>query len=73
MNAALNFLGKERYITNSKGEPEFVVIPLQNYKQLIELLEDYGLGQAIRVAEGEKIYNKEEALRMGMDLNQQSL
>lgn len=63
MNAVLNILGKERYITNSKGKAEFVVIPLQNYKQLIELLEDYGLGQAIQAAEGEKIYNKEEALQ----------
>ena len=63
MNAALNILGKEQYITNAKGEAEFVVIPLQNYQQLIELLEDYGLGQAIRAADGEKIYNKEEALQ----------
>ena len=63
MNAALNILGNERYITNSKGETEFVVIPVKNYRQLIELLEDYGLGQAIKEAEKEKLYTREEALR----------
>ncbi len=64
MNAALNILGNERYITNAIGETEFVVLPVKAYEHLIELLEDYGLGQAIQEAEHEKTYTKEAALRL---------
>ena len=63
MNAGLKILGNERYITNVSGEIEFVVLPVKTYQYLIELLEDYGLGQAIQEAEHEKTYTKEEALR----------
>jgi|GEM_PF-1157279 len=56
-------LGHEKYITNSKGEIEFVALPIQEYEQLMELIEDYGLGLAIKEAEGDARYKKEAALR----------
>lgn len=63
MNAALQIFSHEQYITNSQGTPEFIVIPVDAYRQLVQLLEDYGLGLAMREAEGAKIYSKEDALR----------
>ena len=63
MNTVLKILGHEQYITNLQGETEFIVIPAEEYKQLIEFIEDYGLGLAMQEAEGNKTYSKEEALR----------
>lgn len=56
-------LGQEQYINNMQGEPEFIVLPVAFYDQLIELIEDYGLGAAIKEAENSNRYNKEDALR----------
>lgn len=63
MNAALQIFSHEQYITNAQGTPEFIVIPVDAYRQLAQLLEDYGLGLAMREAEDAKAYSKEEALR----------
>jgi hypothetical protein len=63
MKAKIHKLGNEKYITNASGEVEFVVLTVSDYKKIIELLEDYGLGLAIKEAEGEKTYRKDEALR----------
>lgn len=56
-------LGFEKLITNARGDIEFVAIPINEYEKLVELLEDYGLGLAIKAAEGDKLYSKEEAKR----------
>jgi hypothetical protein len=56
-------LGFEKLITNAQGDIEFVVIPINAYEKLLELIEDYGLGLAMKAAEGEKLYSKDEALR----------
>jgi hypothetical protein len=36
MNIALKMLGQEQYITNRQGEPEFIVLPVEAYRQLIK-------------------------------------
>ena len=36
---------------------------IKEYEKLIELIEDYGLGLAMKEAEAEKVYEKEAALR----------
>jgi hypothetical protein len=46
-----------------QGEPEFIVLPVDAYQQLIELIEDYGLGLAMQEAERDTRYNHEDALR----------
>lgn len=63
MNAALQIFNHEQYIANSQGTPEFIVIPVDAYRQLAQLLEDYGLGLAMREAEEAKTYSREDALR----------
>ncbi|MGE0084923.1 MAG: hypothetical protein AB7S75_10915 [Desulfococcaceae bacterium] len=69
MNTALHIIGLEQYITNTQGVPEFVVLPIERYRHLIEFIENYGIGLAIQEAEGEKRYNKEDALRFLDDEN----
>ena len=63
MNKALTMLGREQYITNLQGEPEFIVLPVDAYQQLVELIEDYGLGLAMQEVEQDKRYDQEAALR----------
>jgi hypothetical protein len=63
MNMALQVLGQEQYINNMQGKPEFIVLPVEAYQQLIEWIEDYGLGGAMEDAENSNRYNKEAALR----------
>lgn len=64
MNTASNILGEEQYIVDAAGQPEFVVLPVQTYSHLIELLEDAGLALAMKIAEGEPTYNKDIALQL---------
>jgi hypothetical protein len=63
MKPSTQLLENEQYIKNAKGELEFVVIPVSKYKKIIEMIEDHGLGLAIKEAENEKLYSKDEALR----------
>lgn len=62
MKAVLKKIGKEQFITDSNGDIEYVIIPILEYKKIIEVLEDYGLGLAMQEAEKEKIFTKEKAL-----------
>ncbi|KPA16575.1 hypothetical protein MHK_003201 [Candidatus Magnetomorum sp. HK-1] len=63
MNMALQILEHEQYINNTKGKPEFIVLPIKAYQQLIDFIEDYGLGLAMKEAENSKRYSRETALR----------
>ena len=63
MHTALHILGQEQYINNTQGKPEFIVLPIEAYQQLIEFIEDYGLGAAMQDAEHSQRYTKEAALR----------
>ncbi len=53
-----------QFIKNRKGETEFVVLPIEMFQQLIEMLENYGLAQAMLEAEDDKYYSRDEALRI---------
>jgi len=57
-----SILEQEQIIVNPKGQPEYVVLPIARYRRLLQLLEDYGLGQAILEAEKEPRHSKMEAL-----------
>ncbi|MCY7326982.1 MAG: hypothetical protein LH618_00370 [Saprospiraceae bacterium] len=59
-----SILEKEQVILDAKGQPEYVVLPIDRYKRLLQLLEDYGLGQAILEAEMEPRHTKLEALSL---------
>lgn len=69
MNMALHILGQEQYINNIQGEPEFIVLPVEAYRELIACIEDYGLGLAMQEAENTNRYDKEAALRFLDDEN----
>jgi len=53
----------KKFITNETGEVESIVLPIEEYNKIIELIEDYGLGLAMKVAEKEGYLNKNEALK----------
>lgn len=55
---------KERYITNEKGMPKYVILPIRKYHKMLSLLEDYGLGKAIKEVSKEKIHTLEKALEL---------
>jgi hypothetical protein len=56
-------IGKEKFITNDSGKIESVVLPINEYNIMIELLEDYELGLAMRDSEKEGYVNKKDALK----------
>lgn len=58
----IGLLRNEQYISNADGEVEFIVLPAKVYKRLLDFIEDYGLGMAIREAEDDKRYDIEEGL-----------
>ena len=60
----LKIMKNEQYITNAQGEVEYVVLPLDKYSKLIEIIEDYGLANAMKEAEKDKTYSKEEELKI---------
>ena len=60
----LKIVKNEQYITNAQGEVEYVVLPLDKYSKLLEIIEDYGLANAMNEAEKDKTYSKEEALKI---------
>ncbi|MFN4254059.1 MAG: hypothetical protein ACK4Q5_03515 [Saprospiraceae bacterium] len=59
-----NLLEQEQVILDTKGEPEYVVLPVARYERLVQMLEDFGLGQAMLQAEGERRFSKSEALAL---------
>ena len=57
-------LRKDRYITNEKGMPKYVILPIREYHKMLSLLEDYGLSKAIKEVKKEKIHSLDEALKL---------
>ncbi len=64
MNILQKKIGHEQVITDGKGEVEYIIIPVQEYNKILELLEDYGLGNAMKEAEGSPVMNRKDALRL---------
>lgn len=56
-------IGNEKFITNDSGKVESVVIPIKKYNEIIELIEDYGLGLAIKEAENNEYLSKKDAVK----------
>lgn len=54
----------EQVILNTDGKPEYVIIPIERYKKLLEMLEDFGLGQAMLEAEQSPRLSLQEALAL---------
>ncbi len=52
---------QKKYIVNSKDRKVAVQIPIETYKKIESLLEDYALGQYILETEDEKSISVKEA------------
>ena len=64
MNVKLKKIIKKKFITNETGEVESIVLPISEYNRIIELIEDYGLGLAMKEAMGEGYVTKKEDLKI---------
>lgn len=53
MKTSQKLIEDEQYLKDENGAIKFVVIPIKKYKKLVELMEDYGLGLAMKEAEEE--------------------
>lgn len=54
---------KKQYIYDAKGNAEYVVLSINDYQKLMDLLEDFTLGEAMVAAEDAPRYGKEDALK----------
>ena len=54
---------KKQFIYDSDGKPEYVVLAVSEYENLLQIIEDYNLGKAMMAAENSPKYGKEEALK----------
>lgn len=53
----------EQFIAGKNGKTEYVVIPADEYQVLSDIIEEYGLGLAMKKAMKDKTYSKKEALK----------
>jgi len=63
MKTLIKNIGKEKLITNLKGDVEYVMVPVETYNKLIELIEDEGLAIAMKQSINDKIYLKDDAVK----------
>lgn len=64
MSSVLKLVNANQFITDEKGNIKSVVMEAKKFEAIIELLEDYGLGNAMKKALKNKMYNKKEALKL---------
>lgn len=62
---ASNFINEHtQYITGKGGKTEYVVLPINDFQKLIALVEEYGLGQAMKKTSKDKFYTKKQAQKL---------
>ena len=62
---ASNYINEHmQYITGKGGKAEYVVLPINDFQKLIDLVEDYGLMQAIKKTTKDKFYSKKQAQKL---------
>jgi PHD/YefM family antitoxin component YafN of YafNO toxin-antitoxin module len=54
----------EQFIAGKNGKVQYVIVPAEEYQILSDIIEDYGLGLAMKKAMKDKMYSREEALRI---------
>jgi hypothetical protein len=68
MNKMQRIFGDEKFITDTNGHIEGVLMTIAEYSKIIDFLEDQKLVDFIKEAEYEPVLSKEEALRyLGSD------
>ncbi len=53
----------EQFIAGKSGKVEYVIVPADEYEMLSDIIEEYGLGLAMKKAMKDKMYSKKEALK----------
>ena len=53
----------EQFIAGKNGKVQYVVVPAEEYQLLSDIIEDYGLGLAMKKAIKDKMYTRKEALK----------
>jgi hypothetical protein len=53
----------EQFIAGKNGKIEYVIVPANEYQVLSDIVEEYGLGLAMKKALKDKMYSKKEALK----------
>ena len=53
----------EQFISGKNGKVQYVIVPADEYEMLSEIIENYGLGLAMKQAMKDKMYSKKEALK----------
>ena len=64
MQNVQEYLKNPQFINDNKGKPEYVVLKFEEFEHLLEVLEDFGLGQAMLEAENSPRMSKNEALKL---------
>ena len=54
----------EQFIAGKNGKIQYVIVPTGKYEIISDIIEDYGLGLAIKLAMKDKMYSKKEALKL---------
>lgn len=53
----------EQFIEGKNGKVEYVIVPAEEYNKLSDIIEEYGLGLAMKRALKDKMYSKKDALK----------
>ena len=54
----------EQFIAGKNGKLQYVIVPVDEYKILSDIIEDYGLGLAMKKAMKDKMYSRKETLKI---------
>ena len=57
----------EQFIAGKNGKVQYVILPADEYNAIAELIEDFGLGLAMKKALKDKMFSKKEALKFLAD------
>ena len=63
MQALKKITTHEQFISGKNGKVQYVIIPADEYNKIVDLIEDYGLGAAMKKALKDKMYTRAEALK----------
>ena len=53
---------RQQLITDVNGKVKSIILPAKQFEKIIDLLEDYGLGIAIKKTLRDKVYSRKDAL-----------
>ena len=67
MQALKKITSHEQFIAGKNGKVQYVILPAAEYNAIAGLIEDFGLGLAMKKALKDKMFTKKEALKFLAD------